>query len=264
MAGRSDAAPTEPTLRRELQRILQQTSINPQPVAWWGTRSHALADLFPGFMVCFTDSEGMTKVRFECSNHSTVADDPDKYAMVADDDGFSSVHACALNGYLDTLRVLVEEGGANPFAQTRHRIDALMLARRRGHASILEYLTDFEGRDGAARLSEIGDRVRERKRRTAEALAKLTKTAVESDESDEGSVVSDPGRPTVTGLQARAAKAAEARAAALAAAMKALEQVPAKAIERLPRTVWRAETVQLDEERGMGYYPRKPFADGDA
>ena len=76
--------------------------------------------------------------------------EPEEFAAVIDSDGVTGVHACALNGYYDTLVQLVEEGGADPFVQTRSGIDALMMARRRGHRKILKYFEELQS-DGGLR-----------------------------------------------------------------------------------------------------------------
>ena len=43
--------------------------------------------------------------------HATVTDDPAKYSTAADCNGWSALHACAINGHLAILTLLVDNGG---------------------------------------------------------------------------------------------------------------------------------------------------------
>jgi len=199
---------------------------------------------------------GRTEVRFVCDNHAKVIADPDRYSLAVDEDGICGVHACAINGYLETLRALVELGGASPFAQARGRVDALMMARRRGHHHVLEYLESFEGERGAARLAEIAAQVEARRLREAGERAALLG-------EEEGSIDEAPTLDTEEIQAQKAEKAAEARAAAVEASMRAIQASAAKKVELLPRKIWRAEWCQIDDSRGVGFYPRKPLAEED-
>ena len=151
------------------------TSVNPSPVEYWGSAVHYpnLAKLFSGHaqLVTAPGSEAgaprTTTVIFLCNNHKSVVADPDAYSSVEDTELINGVHACALNGFVDTLKVLIEEGGALPFKKARGGLDALMIARRRGHESVLNYLSTFEGQGGAQKLIKIQQRVAERRRREA-------------------------------------------------------------------------------------------------
>ena len=69
----------EPTsnVRREIQRLLMQSSINPEPVPYWGSSSNLLSLIFNGRAVYFEDTnDKKTKVRFVCENHVAVVSDP--------------------------------------------------------------------------------------------------------------------------------------------------------------------------------------------
>ena len=53
--------------------------------------------------------QGKSGPCFICDAHAAVVAEPEEYAAVVDPDGVTGVHACALNGYYDTLVELVEE-----------------------------------------------------------------------------------------------------------------------------------------------------------
>jgi len=250
-------------VRRELRRILSQTSVNPEPLSYWGSREDdegkptALASVFSGRTVLKTLGDA-THATFRCDSHATVAADPDTFALAVDDDGITAVHACAINGYLETLKVLVEEGGASPFAQAKGSVDGLVLARRRGHAPVLQYLSSFASEQGKARLDAIQVQVLERRARKA-AVAALLERDAEGGASDEASTGSQPSVITAVLAEQRTAKQAEARTQAIAASMAAIQKGAEKEVELLPRKFWKAEYAQIDDARGVGYYPRKPL-----
>lgn len=251
-----------PIGRRALSALLAQTSVNPAPVEYWGNRSDPtgaiLAVIFPGSTRYSTEG-GRVKSRCVCDAAAAVEADPDRFSAVADDDGFTCVHACALNGYLDTLQTLIEEGGAAPFTTTRGRVDALMIARRRGHIAVLEYLSSFEGEGGAEALQSITRRVAERRRREEERRRALTADDDEEEEEDMGAMAARALAAAEAAREMKAAKAAEAKAVAIEAGRKAMLKLAPKTVELLPRRAWRGEVVQMDEKRGIGYYPRKPL-----
>lgn len=274
--------PLEP-LRRELKKILSQTAVNPEPVAYWGgvsqgnpTASAAndpaasvLAYVFKGHTRQRSDpASGKTSAYYVCDAHAEVVSDPDKYALAADDDGVTAVHACAINGYLDTLQVLVEAGGASPFAQVaRSRVDALQMARRRGHCGVLAYLTSFQGKVGAQRLGDIAAAVAARRKHAADKASAAAANDNNHDNGDDdatqATVLSAGALSAVGAAQTRQAKAAEAREAAMARSLAAIAHEVVEELGLLPRVVWRAEFVVVDHARGVGYYPRKPFSDGE-
>ena len=54
-----------------------QSSINPEPVTYWGSSSNLLSLIFNGRAVYFEDTnDKKTKVRFVCENHVAVVSDP--------------------------------------------------------------------------------------------------------------------------------------------------------------------------------------------
>ena len=120
-------------------QAIKTVRVNPAPVDYWGDNEE-LTQLFAGEKNISTDPRTgqAAKMTFTCHAHAVVAEDPEAFASAVDPDGVTGVHACALNGYVDTLKLLVEEGGADPFVQTRSGIDALMMARRRGHREVGE------------------------------------------------------------------------------------------------------------------------------
>lgn len=274
--------PLEP-LRRELQKILSHSAVNPEPVTYWGgvsSSNPALHEDDPSTSVLthifhgrtkqhLNPASGVTSAFYVCDAHSDVVSDPDKYALAVDDDGVTAVHACAINGYLDTLEVLVEVGGASPFAQVaRSRVDALQMARRRGHAGVLAYLTSFQGKVGAQRLSEIATAVATRRQEAAKAKA-IAEGVVDSgdgnddDEASQATSLSAGALSAANAAQTRQAKAEEARSIALARSMQAIAKEAVEEVELLPRVLWRAEYIVMDNSRGVGYYPRKPFSEGE-
>lgn len=257
----ADGGGSASTMRHELRKILMTTSVNPSPVEYWGSAVHYpnLAKLFSGHaqLVTAPGSEAgaprTTTVIFLCNNHKSVVADPDAYSSVEDTELINGVHACALNGFVDTLKVLIEEGGALPFKKARGGLDALMIARRRGHESVLNYLSTFEGQGGAQKLIKIQQRVAERRRREAAERALR--------DGDGTSQSSEPSMTMEEVQKKREEKAAAARQEALDRSMLAIQQEEVKAVELLPRKIWRAEWFQMDENRGVAFYPRKPFAD---
>jgi hypothetical protein len=272
--------PLEP-LRRELQKIISHSAVNPEPVTYWGGVSSGnpalheddpstsvLAHVFRGRTKHNLDPvSGITSAVYVCDAHSDVVTDPDKYALAVDDDGITAVHACAINGYLETLKVLIEVGGASPFTQVmRSRVDALQMARRRGHAGVLDYLTGFQGKGGAQRLSEIATAVATRREETAKAKA-IAEGVVdggnEHDDESQATSLSAGALSAVNAAQTRQAKAEEARSVALARSMQAIAKEAVEEVELLPRVLWRAEYIVMDNSRGVGYYPRKPFSEGE-
>ena len=270
-----DTAP-EPPLRRELQRILGLSAVNPNPVQYWGIqeendgagglRPSALAQLFSGQVQLRTDpASGLTRPHYVCFSHADVLADPDRFAGAVDEDGLTGVHACAINGFLETLQVLVELGGAAPFAQARGRVDALMIARRRGHKHILTFLTSLQGDRGSDRLAAIAASVAERRAKEAAEKAALLSN---DDAGDDGgaSLASSLAAQTTASeasVARRVEKAAAARQAAVERSLKAIAKEQVEELELLPRVAWRGEMIVTDNSRGVGYYPRKPFSDGD-
>uniref|UniRef100_A0A7S2W1F5 Uncharacterized protein n=1 Tax=Rhizochromulina marina TaxID=1034831 RepID=A0A7S2W1F5_9STRA len=232
-----------------LRQLLRRTYVNPNPVPYWGDHSE-LQVLCEGATSIDSDENGRAFAAFHCKGHGKVEADPDLFAFAMDRDGFCGVHACALNGFLETLQALVEHGGAMPFVQTRAGVDALMIARRRGHHHILDYLTQFEGEQGVERLALIRKAVEERRQR--EALA--------NEEYSQESLSSVHEFSLEEAQRRREERLAEAKAKALEAS-RMLFETKAKPVETLPRKFWQAEWVQLDEKRGVGFYPRKPFAE---
>jgi hypothetical protein len=251
-------------LRREIRRILSVTTVNPEPVRYWGAHEDpegkptVLSLLFGGRVILKTRIDGSTFATFRCDAHAAVVANPDKFSSVVDEEGICGVHACAINGYLETLKVLVEEGAASPFVQARGRLDALMLARRRGHEHIIQYLDTFSGEAGQARLAAISARVGERRVRMAAARALLDGAAGDASEEDPDL---DAPEATTELEEQRTAKQAEVRSQALAASLAAIQKDAPKPTQLLPRKFWRAEFTQLDVARGIGYYPRKPVVE---
>jgi hypothetical protein len=256
----------EGKMRAELQKIMSQTRSNPEPIPYWGKQdnmvSQKMSMLFEGRPMLKTDSKegsNITRVHYYCDNHRAVVADPDAFAMIVDEDGVTGVHAAAINGYLDTLRILIERGGANPFAQVRGRVDALQMARRRGHNEVLEYLSSFQGEAGAQKLIAISAYVQDRRNKLAEQLAQLEGDMSGFEDGNEEleqeeEVEEEEKKKTVEAV-------AEAREVALRASMKAIQKDVVKSVELIPRKIWRAEWAEIDDKRGVGYYPRKPLAE---
>ena len=265
--------PEELPISPELVRILATTSVNAAPVPYWRATAEdaegqpsALAQAFAGSTRAKTDADGVTRPHYICDNHAKVVARVDHYALAEPDaDGLRPVHACAINGFLDTLKVLVERGGADPFAACRAgKADCRELAKRRGHASSVgAYLAQFEGDVGSGRLASVMAAVAAR--RVAEAAKRAVELAAAAAENDDSSsYASTMASPaSVEARQQRAMKAAEARERALEASMKAIQTDVVANVELLPRVFWRAEFVVKDDSRGVGYYPRKPLADED-
>jgi hypothetical protein len=265
---KGDSTNEEPVvvIRRELRNILKSTTVNPEPIPYWGPveddegNRPPLSSMFCGRTILRTFSKTSTRATFQCDYHSAIVANPDAFSLAVDDDGCTGVHACAINGYLNTLKVLVEEGAASPYAKVSGQVDALVLARRRGHKAVLEYLISYADQEGRARFVEIQARVAERRARKAAVAALLERDEGLNDDDDDAST-SQPSVTTAVLAEQRTAKQAEARTQALKASMAAIQQDTVKPVELLPRKFWRAEYAQLDDARGVGYYPRKPLAE---
>lgn len=222
----------------ELIQSLRVPRVNPEPITYWGD-DELLRNLFSGSSQ-ISSEDGRNKMVFNNNAHELIVANPEMYAAASDADGVNGVHACAVNGYLSTLRCLVECGGADPFSKTTFGgLDAEFIARRRGHRGVIQYL---------AELQKNGRKLFKRIRARLEAARRGK------------DVPTLPPPPTIsseTSKERRARRAAEARARALKDAHEAM--LRAKTTDGLPRIIWRNEWVQIDEKQSRGYYPRKVF-----
>jgi hypothetical protein len=79
-------------IRRELNRLLAQSSVNPQPISYWGSaydsagNPNRLFQIWEGRSEAYTDDIGETRVRFICSIHESVLATPDKFSTETDED----------------------------------------------------------------------------------------------------------------------------------------------------------------------------------
>lgn len=232
-----------------LHAAIRTVRINPEPMVYWG-KDERLQQLFSGRSQIVSDGAS-SRQSFVCTAHEAVVADPEFFASVVDGDGVRGVHACALNGYLETLKVLVEEGGADPFAQTRlGGVDTLMIARRRGHRLVSKYLQALTD-DGGARLEEIRVMVEERKRlrHVQDSLDNLSRAP------------DSPEKPEYDFEARRKHRAMMAKEKALKATAQPKKE--SKSVDAIPRLFWRAEYCQVDKNgpasKHHGFYPRKPF-----
>lgn len=236
-----------------LHAAIRTVRINPEPMVYWG-KDERLQQLFAGRSQIVSQGAGeaaSTRQTFVCTAHEAVVAEPEFFANVVDGDGVRGVHACALNGYLETLKVLVEEGGADPFAQTRlGGVDTLMIARRRGHRQVSRYLQSLTD-DGGARLEEIRVMIEERQRLrdVQDSLDNLSRAP------------DSPEKPDIDFEARRKHRAQMAKEKALKATAQPKKE--SKSVDAIPRLFWRAEYCQIDKNgpasKHHGFYPRKPF-----
>ncbi|KAH8098113.1 hypothetical protein JL720_1040 [Aureococcus anophagefferens] len=216
----SDAEEEATPKPRSMRDLLEEYAcrVNPRPVEYWGfpeEPDHALlCDVFRGrtniVMRKRTEEykrNGKKETRVveytalasACAKHAQVVAAPGKYAAARDaQTGVTAVHACAFNGYAETLKALLDVGGADAYARTACGVDAFEIARRREHADV----------EPCSRTSRTRSRMLEEEARRARQ------------------------------------RAAEERA------WKRLGIVPTR------RTKWKGITIDVDERRGVGYFPK--------
>ncbi|KAH8068993.1 hypothetical protein JL721_6192 [Aureococcus anophagefferens] len=134
----------------------------------------------------------------------------------------------------------LDVGGADAYARTACGVDAFEIARRREHADVEAVLADVEAarlaREAALRQAPIDEQLAKQRALEAEARAKHG-----GDEPRRGREA-----PHARGGGAPRQRAAEERA------WKRLGIVPTR------RTKWKGITIDVDERRGIGYFPRSP------
>lgn len=133
--------------------------VNPRPIAWWGSEDDVafekLAAVFAGRTLIQDESPRLKHV---CANHDDVAGSPKAYTQVVDGASrISAVHACSLNGYVETLRVLLDDGGADFSATTVDGFTAKRIAQLRQHHDIVELLDRAEEKRLATLLPSEND-----------------------------------------------------------------------------------------------------------
>lgn len=217
--------------------------VNPRPVAWWGSEDDVafekLSAVFAGRTLI--QDEG-PRLKHVCANHNDVAATPVKYTEVVDAASrISAVHACSLNGYVETLRVLLDDGGADFSATTSDGFTAKRIAQLRQHHDIVELL----------------DRAEEKR------LATLTQPATEDDLADAARQTEDlrlskqcfvePTRIEATTRHFLADERARARERQLRDdARYKIGVVPVR------RERWKGIDIDVDDRQpsvGLGYYP---------
>jgi len=62
------------------------------------------------------------------------------YATAKDSSGWTALHACAVNGYEDLLRALIEKGKVDPKARCNKGSSALSISKKRGWTNIVDLL----------------------------------------------------------------------------------------------------------------------------
>jgi len=176
-----------------------------------------------------------------CAAHAKIAKDPGAYAHVADrTTGINCVHACAFNGYAATLEVLVRDGGADAYAKTACGVDAFEIARLRKHADVAAVLDAVEAERLALEesLRQAPLDLEMEKKRLEEAEARARKF-------EEQNRVEEAKRRMLEEEARRARqRAAEERA------WKRLGIVPTR------RMLWKGIQIDIDERRGVGYFPK--------
>ena len=260
------------TMRSFLEEYANR--VNPRPVEYWGfpeEPDHALlCDAFRGrtniVMKTVTEevrrngkketrSKEVTALSSVCARHAAILGDPRKYAAALDETtGVTCVHACAFNGYAPTLRALLDLGGADAYAKTTCGVDAFDIARLRKHADVLAVLADVEAarlaREAALKQAPIDEELARKRALEAEARQK---------KMEEQNRVEEAKRRMLEEEARRARqRAAEERA------WKRLGIVPTR------RTKWKGITIDIDERRGVGYFPKilreipksRPVGDG--
>jgi len=258
----SDAEEEATPKPRSMRDLLEEYAcrVNPRPVEYWGfpeEPDHALlCDVFRGrtniVMRKRTEEykrNGKKETRVveytalasACAKHAQVVAAPEKYAAARDaQTGVTAVHACAFNGYAETLKALLDVGGADAYARTACGVDAFEIARRREHADVEAVLADVEAarlaREAALRQAPIDEQLAKQRALEAEARAKRM---------EEMNRVEDAKRRMLEEEARRARqRAAEERA------WKRLGIVPTR------RTKWKGITIDVDERRGVGYFPK--------
>lgn len=179
-----------------------------------------------------------------CGAAAAVAAEPELFAGATDADGVTAVHGCALNGYLATLRVLVEEGGADPYVETCDGLDASEIALRRGHVDIVEYLDTAH--EVVAKIQ--AEKQAESDRQAHAEATRLEEAARRKQQHAERLVAEESARQT---------KAEVVRTAMKKAQVEAEKEAEKDAADTLThKTVWRTVQIEVDPKRGLGFYPR--------
>ena len=189
--------------------------------------------------------DGRTFLESKCVAHAEIVEDPDDFVNALDTDGINCVHGCALNGFLSTLEVLVQYG-ADPLQKTFDGIDALQIARSRGHHDITAYLENIEpvlravaerkAAEEQARLDLIARREAANQARREEMQAKMR--------------AEEKARQMKADAKAAALKKAQLEA-------KAREEA-ARGIDPMERVIWAQERIDIDTRRHIGFFPRRP------
>ena len=235
--------------------------VNPRPVEHWGRERDPayamLCDAFKGRtnLVMKTRTEEYrdqynkkrtrdveyTALANVCAAHAKIAANPGGYAYACDRrTGVRCVHACAFNGYARTLAVLIDAGGADAYAKTTCGVDAFEIAASRKHADVELVLAGVEEKRLALeeKLRRAPLDLEEAARRAEEAEARAKKF-------EEQNRVEEAKRRMLEEEARRARqRAAEERA------WKRLGIVPTR------RMLWKGIQVDIDERRGVGYFPK--------
>ena len=69
---------------------------------------------------------------------SVVEEGPNSpYVKAVDGTGWTALHACAVNGYTELFKVLVEKGKMDPKAKSQKGSSALSISKKRGWTDII-------------------------------------------------------------------------------------------------------------------------------
>ncbi|KAJ1447961.1 hypothetical protein M885DRAFT_540903 [Pelagophyceae sp. CCMP2097] len=246
--GSQDAAPA--AAKRSMGDVLDEQAgrVNARPIEWWGAAGVSghdlLAQLMAPGVTLITKPQGL---RHQSAAQALVEAAPGAYAAARDSDsGICAVHACAFNGYVDALRVLVEAGGADVYAETHDGFDARAVAAERGHANVCEYIdkraSDLEAwaLANAPTPEELAaEQARLQRARQAETKRLLLESRLETQKH-----VEEAKRKMLEDDAARAEEHAEEE-------RQWLEQgvVPARPYR------WRGIEIEADVRRNIGYFP---------
>lgn len=233
---------------RSMASMLTELSgrVNPRPVQWWGLVEDPSYDLLRQVFAGRSHITKSNTLRHVCCNHALVIENPGTFARAIDTTSkVTAVHGCAMNGYVETLRVLVEKGGADIFAICADGIDALRIAQTRNHVDVVSYILECQAEECRRRLALPGKE---------EALAELTQRQARSRELKTSLAKQARLEEEKRKLLYEEKKRIKERAAQ-ERAWRELGMVPVR------RGRWRSIDVDIDDRKPplkirVGYYPR--------
>ena len=238
-----------PVLRRTVRETFG--TVNPSIIPYWASVAEEDEETVRLLRTAFMGERRIVtsgvspKFAYVPTGLAAIQADPGAYVAVADSHGVTAIHGAALNGFLEVVKVLVENG-ADPFERSADGCDAMAIAKARKHERVVTY------------LEHVGPAMRAvREARELEEADRLARgEAKDRADAERRAAIEEKLRQEAEFRAFKQRQKADALAKAQEEAR--LREERAQGVDPFVRGEWKTIEIDCDTQRNLGYFPRRP------